>query len=68
VLANIGKGRIPETTVECIRFLRTVISPSTVISVEVEKPGRVGLIDMALLADFVFFSRSWAMVCLSLVN
>jgi ketohexokinase len=48
--------------VECIKYMREHRSSPTTISVEVEKPGREGLIDMALLADFVFFSRGWAMV------
>jgi ketohexokinase len=52
--------------VECIKYMREHASSPTTISVEVEKPGREGLIDMALLADFVFFSRGWAKVsCLN---
>jgi ketohexokinase len=47
---------------ECIKYLRANASTPTTISVEVEKPGREGLIDIALLADFVFFSRGWAVV------
>ncbi|KAI1076264.1 Ribokinase-like protein [Whalleya microplaca] len=53
------EGRIPETTLQCIRYLRTSC-PKTRISVEVEKPGREGLEDLAAEADVVFYSRSWA--------
>lgn len=34
--------------------------PTVQVSVEVEKPGREGLQDLAKLADVVFYSRSWA--------
>ncbi|KAI2641855.1 Ribokinase-like protein [Hypomontagnella submonticulosa] len=53
------EGRIPETTLQCIRYLRQSF-PKTRISVEVEKPGRGGLEDLAAEADVVFYSRSWA--------
>ncbi|KAI1391199.1 Ribokinase-like protein [Hypoxylon trugodes] len=53
------EGRIPETTLQCIRYLRQTF-PSTKVSVEVEKPGREGLEDLAAEADVVFYSRSWA--------
>jgi ketohexokinase len=56
------EGRIPERTVQFIRYVRENAPARTVISVEVEKPGREGLLGMALLANFVFFSRSWALV------
>ena len=36
--------------------------PTVKISVEVEKPGREGLQDLAALADVVFYSKSWAQV------
>lgn len=55
------KGRIPETTLACIRHLRRV-SPRSTISVEVEKPNRDGLDALAAEADAVFYSRSWAEV------
>jgi len=58
------KGRIPETTLQCIRYLRQV-SPVSTISVEVEKPNREGLTELAAEADVVFYSRSWAEVSLS---
>jgi ketohexokinase len=59
LLLTPDKGRLPETTLRCIRYLRLVTSGST-ISVEVEKPGREGLVELAAEADVVFYSRSWA--------
>ncbi|KAL2266384.1 hypothetical protein VTJ83DRAFT_5736 [Remersonia thermophila] len=53
------EGRIPETTLRCIRHLREKM-PGCTISVEVEKPGRDGLAELAAEADVVFYSRSWA--------
>ncbi|AEO56213.1 hypothetical protein MYCTH_2116851 [Thermothelomyces thermophilus ATCC 42464] len=53
------EGRIPETTLQCIRYLRRV-TPKSTISVEVEKPNREGLVELAAEADVVFYSRSWA--------
>ncbi|OTA61093.1 Ribokinase-like protein [Hypoxylon sp. EC38] len=53
------EGRIPETTLQCIRYLRQSF-PNARVSVEVEKPGRGGLEDLAAEADVVFYSRSWA--------
>ncbi|KAF3065173.1 Ketohexokinase [Daldinia childiae] len=53
------EGRIPETTLQCIRHLRRSF-PNTRVSVEVEKPGREGLEDLAAEADVVFYSRTWA--------
>ncbi|SPQ21862.1 a1d22f46-8c71-4f8d-a079-2b3ff2a424d3 [Thermothielavioides terrestris] len=53
------EGRIPETTLRCIRYLRQAL-PRCTISVEVEKPGREGLVELAAEADVVFYSRSWA--------
>ena len=55
------KGRIPEVTLECMRYLRQRF-PTVMISVEVEKPARIGLQDLAVVADVVFFSKSWAQV------
>jgi ketohexokinase len=60
------EGRIPDTTLKCIRYLREhsifkdTGGPTLRISVELEKPGREGLQALALLADVVFYSRSWA--------
>ncbi|KAH6611093.1 hypothetical protein Trco_001113 [Trichoderma cornu-damae] len=53
------EGRIPNTTLECVRRLRDKL-PNAQISVEVEKPGRDGLRELAAEADVVFYSRSWA--------
>ncbi|KYK55641.1 hypothetical protein DCS_07604 [Drechmeria coniospora] len=55
------EGRMPETTLRCIETLRKTL-PSASISVEVEKPGRVGLAELAAEADVVFYSRAWAEV------
>lgn len=59
------QGRIPDTTLECIHHLRQSL-PQAVISVEVEKPGRAGLENLAAEADMVFYSKSWAQVLLLL--
>lgn len=55
------QGRIPETTLEWIQHLRCHL-PRARVSVEIEKPGREGLRDLAKEADVVFYSRSWAEV------
>lgn len=55
------QGRIPETTLECIRYLRQQFATGR-ISVEIEKPGRPGLQELAIEADVVFYSKSWAQV------
>lgn len=52
---------MPTTTLECIRLLRHVLDTATV-SVEIEKPGREGLPELAAEADVVFYSRTWAEV------
>lgn len=57
------QGRIPETTLHCIQHLRHAM-PRCTISVEIEKPGRAGLTELAAAADVVFYSRSWAEVSL----
>ncbi|KAK8066986.1 Ribokinase-like protein [Apiospora hydei] len=53
------EGRIPETTLRCIQYLRQAL-PKASISVEVEKPDREGLQELAAEADVVFYSKSWA--------
>ncbi|KAK4103919.1 Ribokinase-like protein [Parathielavia hyrcaniae] len=53
------EGRMPETTLRCIRYLRRCV-PGSTISVEVEKPNRDGLAELAVKADVVFYSKSWA--------
>ncbi|KAL8903431.1 MAG: hypothetical protein Q9207_003920 [Kuettlingeria erythrocarpa] len=55
------EGRIPDVTLACIQHLRQR-RPPIKISVEVEKPGREGLQELAALADVVFYSKSWAQV------
>ncbi|KAK2789744.1 hypothetical protein FQN52_005869 [Onygenales sp. PD_12] len=52
-------GRIPDVTLQCIRYLRHD-HPKDKISVEIEKPGREGLQELAAAADVVFYSKSWA--------
>ncbi|KAJ5541623.1 pfkB family kinase [Penicillium frequentans] len=53
------EGRIPAVTFGCIQYLRKQY-PSARISVELEKPGREGLQELAGLADVVFYSKTWA--------
>lgn len=53
------EGRLPDVTLECIKYLRKHL-PETKISVEVEKPGRLGLEELAAAADIVFFAKGWA--------
>lgn len=48
-------------TLACIRHIRDRY-PNSKISVEVEKPGREGLQELAEEADVVFYSKSWAQV------
>ncbi|RYP09016.1 hypothetical protein DL764_001512 [Monosporascus ibericus] len=55
------EGRIPVTTLRCMSHLRRS-TPNARISVEVEKPGREGLEQLAAEADVVFYSRGWAEV------
>jgi hypothetical protein len=55
------KGRIPETTIECVRCVRQVL-PGSTVSIEIETPNRGGLVELAAEADVVFYSRSWAEV------
>ncbi|OAX77146.1 hypothetical protein ACJ72_08559, partial [Emergomyces africanus] len=53
------EGRIPKVTLKCIQYIRQNF-PADKVSVEVEKPGREGLQDLAAAADVVFYSKSWA--------
>ncbi|KAK2809559.1 hypothetical protein FQN50_003612 [Emmonsiellopsis sp. PD_5] len=53
------EGRIPDVTLQCIHYLRHD-HPEDKISVEIEKPGREGLQELAAEADVVFYSKSWA--------
>jgi ketohexokinase len=58
---TIRKGRMPDVTTECIKYIRDHF-PGARISVEVEKPGRPGLQELAGTADVVFYSKGWAQV------
>ncbi|KAL0779495.1 hypothetical protein CaCOL14_003979 [Colletotrichum acutatum] len=58
------EGRVPETTLSCILALRRALGDDAVtVSVEVERPGRAGLRELAAEADVVFYSKSWAEAC-----
>ncbi|RMZ77568.1 hypothetical protein DV737_g4254, partial [Chaetothyriales sp. CBS 132003] len=56
------EGRIPDVVLGCIRHLRRKPPGGITVSVEVEKPGRAGLEELAAEADVVFYSQSWAKV------
>jgi ketohexokinase len=51
---------------KCIDYMRQAKrepdDEELIVSVEVEKPGREGLGELSLKADYVFYSRSWAVV------
>ncbi|KAJ5727599.1 Ribokinase-like protein [Penicillium malachiteum] len=53
------EGRTPEVLLGCIRYLRNSFRQAR-ISVEIEKPGREGLQELAEAADVVFYSKTWA--------
>ncbi|KAJ6028225.1 pfkB family kinase [Penicillium herquei] len=53
------EGRTPEVLLGCIQHLRNYF-PHAHISVEIEKPGREGLQELAEAADVVFYSKKWA--------
>lgn len=48
-----------DETIKCVGLLRELL-PGATVSVEVEKPGREGLVDLASEADVVFYSKTWA--------
>lgn len=58
------EGRIPETTLACMQYLRNhsafQASLELRISIELEKPGREGLQSLVQEADVVFYSKAWA--------
>ncbi len=57
------EGRIPEITLQCMQYVRQIsqlYGISTRISVEIEKPHRLGLQRLANEADVVFYSRNWS--------
>ncbi|KAJ5754095.1 uncharacterized protein N7511_008248 [Penicillium nucicola] len=53
------EGRIPTVTIKCIEYIRLHYTGAQ-ITVEVEKPGRPGLQELAETADVVFYSKGWA--------
>lgn len=58
------QGRIPDVTLQCMQYLRQR-HPAVRISVEVEKPGRAGLQELAAGADVVFYAKGWAQVIIA---
>lgn len=54
------EGRIPETTIACMQYVRSQREGGLKISVELEKPGRPGLQELAYEADLIFYSKAWA--------
>lgn len=61
VLNLVLQGRTAEMTLQFIRYLRKQF-PSIQVSVEIEKPGRPGLQELAEEADVVFYAKTWAQV------
>lgn len=53
------EGRTPETLAGCIAHLRQRW-PHAKISLELENPNRLGLHQLMVSADVLFFSRTWA--------
>ncbi|KAJ5790883.1 uncharacterized protein N7518_007894 [Penicillium psychrosexuale] len=53
------EGRAPDVTLECIHYIRMHFLEAK-ISVEIEKPGRPGLQELADAADVVIYSKGWA--------
>ncbi|KAJ5887588.1 pfkB family kinase [Penicillium taxi] len=56
------EGRTPDVTLGCIQYVRQRF-PLARVSVEVERPGRPGLPQLAQEADVVFYSKAWAQSC-----
>ena len=56
-----SQGRNVDSNLESIRHLRAQL-PTARISIEAEKPGRPGLVELAAEADVVFYSKTWAEV------
>lgn len=56
-----SQGRVPSFTLDCILYIRESF-PGATVSVEVEKPGRPGLQQLAEVADVVIYSKGWAQV------
>lgn len=57
----LAQGRTPEMTLQFIHYLRNQF-PSVRVSIEIEKPGRPGLQELAKEADVVFYAKTWAQV------
>jgi len=56
------EGREVGVTNACVKALRDIEDRKCMISIELEKPDRGGLICAAVMADVVFYSRLWAQV------
>jgi ketohexokinase len=59
------EGRIPDVTLKCVEAVRKqeVTSGRTaMISLEIEKPGREGLLEIATRVDVIFYSKGWVLV------
>ncbi|KAF2655063.1 Ribokinase-like protein [Lophiostoma macrostomum CBS 122681] len=55
------EGRVPDVTLACVKYLESRRKQrKTFISVELEKPERVGMKEVAQEADLVFYSKLWA--------
>lgn len=52
------EGRIPDILITAIPRIRSIL-PHAIISVEFEKPDRIGLIDLLPLVDMAFFSHTY---------
>ncbi|PVH93897.1 Ribokinase-like protein [Periconia macrospinosa] len=54
------EGRVPETTLQGVQLLKSMSSARGFrVSVECEKPERVGMAKVAEIADMVFYSKIW---------
>ncbi|CAI6336892.1 unnamed protein product [Periconia digitata] len=61
------EGRVPGILKQCVEFLRTAPAQREFkVSVECEKPERVGMSEVAKYADAVFYSRIWVLVSIGL--
>lgn len=64
------EGRVPEVLLPCVTWLRETYGyeKKVKISLECEKPDRVGLKDVVPLVDLVFYSKIWAEVSTSTIS
>ena len=52
---------MPGITLACVEFIRQTATQNNItISIELEKPERIGLSDIVPHADVVFYSKLWA--------